>query len=481
MKLRVLILLLPVILFFCLPWVTSCESPESTTSTNSPISSNSTNSFTTTTTSKTSTIRPTVYYVAKTGSDSNPGTEAEPWLTIQHAADVAQPGDTICIKTGTYNENIEPANSGVNGKYISYQNFGADIVNINASGEHNAVEISGKNYLKFDGLRILGSKGGGFDLQDCNYIIIRNCYFTGTAVGGIYMDGITRCTNIVVDKCEFNKTNTSYNMEIVSIRNVDTFEIKNCIVHDPVAAHRGGIDIGIGCKNGAIYDNEIYGCGGYGIYLDNHGISQSNIAIYNNKAHDNRGGIGLSDEEAYAAATDIVIFNNILYNNYRGFEVDYYSGTETFNFILINNTFYNNGSLSEIFLVPDHTHFSSCIIRNNIFYCKTSNMYAIQYSDYTNGGVIIDHNLFFDTEGYLYDNVFGSNYVLGDPKFISVPENFSLKSDSVAIDNGSSVNAPNQDFTGNIRPQGTDYDIGAYEYMIPASLNIIGNEVTTTN
>ena len=41
------------------------------------------------------------YYVSKSGSDSNPGTEAQPWETIQKAAKTLLAGDTVYIKTGT--------------------------------------------------------------------------------------------------------------------------------------------------------------------------------------------------------------------------------------------------------------------------------------------------------------------------------------------------------------------------------------------
>jgi hypothetical protein len=43
-----------------------------------------------------------VYYVATGGSDSAAGTQAAPWATIAHAQSVAQPGDTVYFRGGTY-------------------------------------------------------------------------------------------------------------------------------------------------------------------------------------------------------------------------------------------------------------------------------------------------------------------------------------------------------------------------------------------
>ena len=43
-------------------------------------------------------------HVAPNGNDGNAGTAPAPWRTIKHAADLAQPGDTVCVHAGAYAE-----------------------------------------------------------------------------------------------------------------------------------------------------------------------------------------------------------------------------------------------------------------------------------------------------------------------------------------------------------------------------------------
>jgi len=51
-------------------------------------------------------------HVAKTGSDSNPGSQTDPFLTISKAASIAQSGDTITVHAGTYREWVKPPRGG---------------------------------------------------------------------------------------------------------------------------------------------------------------------------------------------------------------------------------------------------------------------------------------------------------------------------------------------------------------------------------
>jgi hypothetical protein len=59
------------------------------------------------------------WFVAPAGNNAWRGTFARPFKTIQAAAKIAQPGDTVEIETGTYRETVHPAHSGVT--FTNYQ------------------------------------------------------------------------------------------------------------------------------------------------------------------------------------------------------------------------------------------------------------------------------------------------------------------------------------------------------------------------
>ncbi len=82
------------------------------------------------------TARASEYNVSPNGSDTNPGTFASPFRTIQHAADLAQPGDVITVHAGVYRERISPPRGGESdAKRIVYQAAPGEKVEIKGSEE----------------------------------------------------------------------------------------------------------------------------------------------------------------------------------------------------------------------------------------------------------------------------------------------------------------------------------------------------------
>jgi parallel beta-helix repeat protein len=57
----------------------------------------------------------------RTGNDTGPGSESEPFKTILRASQVLQPGDTAVIHDGVYHEQIVGGNSGREGAAITYE------------------------------------------------------------------------------------------------------------------------------------------------------------------------------------------------------------------------------------------------------------------------------------------------------------------------------------------------------------------------
>jgi hypothetical protein len=73
------------------------------------------------------------YYVATGGSDDAAGSLDAPFRTIQRAADLAQPGDTVLVRGGTYRETVNPARSGTSSARITFKPYAGERVTISGA------------------------------------------------------------------------------------------------------------------------------------------------------------------------------------------------------------------------------------------------------------------------------------------------------------------------------------------------------------
>ena len=180
----------------------------------------------------------------------------------------------------------------------------------------------------------------------------------------------------------------------------------------------------------------VYRNAGWGLHL--FGGSPSHNTVRNNRVYNNaragaRGpGIGIYGPNNLA-------YNNVLWGNNGGFELD-----GTANVELYNNTIYNNNAGTDGPGIAIGVA-SNMIIRNNIIYQDSFSVGGT--------GTVADHNL-----------------VGVDPGFVSaVSFDFRLNASSLAIDAGATIATVTADADGIKRPQGGAYDIGAYEYDFEAA------------
>jgi serralysin len=135
-------------------------------------------------------LNATTFYVAKTGSKSNPGTSAKPFLTINQAmqADLG-PGDTVVVRSGIYSEKVIVRASGSKqGGYLTIKSEQYGGAKINASGVNAGIFIYDKSYVRVDGFELYGSdKGSGLLVAKSHHIQALNLIAHDNGNAGIYI------------------------------------------------------------------------------------------------------------------------------------------------------------------------------------------------------------------------------------------------------------------------------------------------------
>ena len=235
-----------------------------------------------------SAISGTVYYVAPTGNNSNPGTESQPWRTIQKAANTLVAGDTVYIKAGTYRENVVTQNSGSAGNYIMYSANPGDTVTIDGTGitlpeTTGLFDIANKNYIRVFGLRVMNAgpnrNNKGILIKRSSHIVIESNYIYNTGSAGIRVwqsDDITISNNEVEQACQNDSE------EAISVEGTDVFQIRYNHVHH---SEKEGIDAKNGSSNGKIFGNYVHHTDKVGIYVDAWETHTYNLEIFGNIAH----------------------------------------------------------------------------------------------------------------------------------------------------------------------------------------------------
>jgi hypothetical protein len=340
-------------------------------------------------------------YVATTGSDSNPGSQSRPFLTINRAANLARASTTIHVAPGTYRENVRTRVHGsatARIRYVSDTKWGAKVIGSGTEAMWN----NSANYNDIVGFDISGSGRLGI-LNNGSYTLMAGNHVHHLTVSGGCNGGGGAGIN-----------NGNYNGSDGNI-------IGN-VVHDiGVPGRCGGVQ-GIYSSNlrGLIYNNIVYRVSAYGIHLWHaaNRVVIANNTVFANGAGGMGGGIimGVGDSPGGVIMDYTKVINNIVYRNPAASIKQYcYSGQNCLgrNNVVANNLVYGNGS--------------GIIMRVG---SATGTVAADpQFVNYQANGS-------------------------GD---------YRLRSTSPAINRGLSSSAPTTDILGVARPRGVAHDIGAYE------------------
>jgi len=405
------------------------------------------------------------YYISPSGADD--------FSTIQAAVDIAQAGDIIYIKSGTYHERIVFKHSGTANNYIVLKNFGKDKVIIDGTGINwggtwgGLIDIFDLSYIVISGLEITHSTHAGIFLDTTHHVTIQDSKTLDTFSSGI---GVWDSSQIIVRDNEVKLACNDGGQECITISNSNNVKVTYNEVHHNGPGTNGGegIDVKEGSHHVQVKYNHVHHMrqsNRPALYADAWDVYTHHIIFESNVIHDIEANAIAVASEMGGLLESVTFVNNIIYNIQNeglivgGWTADgqTVASNPVENISIINNTFYNLGS-DGIYVGNEDA--KEIKIYNNIIQTKHNQLPL--YVDYTPvAEVDIRHNMidkYYANYGQIGD-------LLKDPKFVdAINDDFHLQFDSPAINAGIKNNFSILDYDKNSRFNDGKWDIGAYEY-----------------
>lgn len=395
------------------------------------------------------------YFISPSGSDSAPGTEAQPWRTLQHAANTVAAGDVVTAAPGTYAGFVLTTDGTASAPIVFRGQAGAVINQANTAVP--AVHLNGSDHVTVEGFRVINGSMG-----------IRTANNTGVVLRGNEVTLVERCGILAV---------ASHGIRV-----------ENNVVHSTTLG--GGIDIGGGSDGAVVRANRVYDHLTFGIRVNgdraaagSDGIASGALVEGNHLSNNGRGaGAGIDLDGAVGA----VVRNNVIHRALGGgisLGGSLGAAGSTGN-LIINNT---------VVIAPDGRWAlrlsggsTGNTLRNNILLNNNPSNGSVSITGDSLAGTVSDHNvvtdLFSDDTGTYTlaqwraaKNLEQESFVAAAAALFVAPDagDYHLLPLSLAVDAGSTAQAPTTDFEGNARPSGGSVDVGAYERQFGAATGSI--------
>jgi hypothetical protein len=350
--------------------------------------------------------------VAVSGNDGNAGTSTAPWRTIQHAADVTSPGDTVIVLDGVYTGGanvVTISRSGTAGAWLVFR----------AANRWGAI-IDGQNNSSVVGFEING-----------NYIRVEGFEVRNTSRTGIEAYG--------------NREDIAGNHDIIVTQN----HIHD-IGHICTGSTGGIVGVDAYSDNLVIERNVIHDIGRLG--PGEQGCSEPN-ANWQNHDHGIYNGVG----------NNVIVRNNVFYNLTHGWAIQRYNGAGsiTTGLTIVNNTFgFPNPWRDAHIIIATTTN--NLVIANNIFYQPTTA--GVWFDGYGDGATVVGNVSTNSVQTGGTGLTMSGNMQNTDPLLMNAPAfDFHLKTGSPARGLGAAAWCPSVDFDGVARTGGGACSAGAYQ------------------
>ncbi len=390
------------------------------------------------------------HYVSTSGSDKNPGTLKAPWRTIQHAADKVQPGDTVEVEGGTYNEIVTMKSSGnASQGYITFTNYPGQKPVLDGTGlsvgrgERGLFSLEGAfSYIIIQGFEIRNFKsstkgevpvgidfegsGSNIEILD-NHIhniaqTLKTCNASNALAIAIYgTQAPAAISNLTLSGNEIDHNTTGCSENVSFDGNVQYFVETNNLVHD-------GDNIGLDnigfegvspnpaydqARDGWVFQNTIYKISSTTnpVYQDQVGADAyycdgcTRIIVERNLIHDSDLSEMASEHSGHVSSY-VMFRNNIIYHSlYVGLSIGGYSKTVggTDHCVIVNNSLWDDGTdgSSGLGEFQIQFHATNNTVENNIFdgYTLTSKYLVYDYTSSEPSPATLNYNDYYNSVG----------------------------------------------------------------------------------
>jgi parallel beta-helix repeat protein len=395
-------------------------------------------------------ISATTYFVSNSGDDLNDGlTLSTAFETLQNAADIVTAGDSVLVENGTY-VGFALWNGGNSSAPIVFKTLGENVLINEPCSTTDGINVENADYVIIDGFIVNDQPRNGIRLALANNCIVRNNSCDNNFERGIF----TAFTDdILIENNVCSNSIDEHGIYVSNSSDRPIIRFNECFGNNNIGIHMNG-DLSAG-GDGIISDAQVYG----NVLHDNNlaaGLNMDgleNPLIFNNLIYNNHNaqGIALFQQDGAIPTRGAKIYNNTIIvpdDGRWGILVNSGSniGTEIFNNIIINQHSWR-GCIS----TESIDQFSSDYNILNDKMSDEGDGSTISLSDWQNLG--LDQNS-------LIVNPLATIFV--DP---SQHDYHLLDANSQAVDAGTTIPSVDVDLDGNLRPSGSGFDIGAYEFQ----------------